>query len=278
MHDTKERLSLLWIFALLNYLYADVVALFAIVGSPNLADAPHLPPWALLGSAVLMEIPIAMIVACRLLPFRANRLANIIAGAILTLVNGFLTFVPPLVGARTPALPEYLFFATIETVCTSVIIWQAWTWSEVKPQLVRSGSSANRKLGSLLLNCRIAQKSCVSRRCARDKIRSNEGQCEKRAPDTDRLGGRGANQSGPNLFPIYGSAAFQLAFGAEERDRADVSELLYSGRGLSTYRRKETIGASLDDCSSSLVEHLPRRGDGYSNRRSLDSQRPQELC
>jgi Family of unknown function (DUF6326) len=132
MHDTKERLSLLWIFALLNYLYADVVALFAIVGSPNLVDAPHLPPWALLGSAVLMEIPIAMIVACRLLPFRANRLANIIAGAILTMVNGFLTFVPPLVSARTPALPEYLFFATIETVCTSVIIWQAWTWSGVE--------------------------------------------------------------------------------------------------------------------------------------------------
>lgn len=132
MHDTKERLSLLWIFALLNYLYADVVALFAIVGSPNLADAPRLPPWALMASAVLMEIPIAMIVACRLLPFGPNRLANIIAGAMLTLVNGFLTFVPPLVGARTPALPEYLFFATIETVCTSVIVWQAWTWSEVK--------------------------------------------------------------------------------------------------------------------------------------------------
>jgi hypothetical protein len=76
-----------------------------------------------------MEIPIAMIVASRLLPFRTNRLANITTGAILTLINGFLTFVPPLVGARTPALPEYLFFATIETVCTSVIVWQAWTWS-----------------------------------------------------------------------------------------------------------------------------------------------------
>jgi hypothetical protein len=132
MHDTKERLSLFWIFALLNYLYADVVALFAIVGSPNLADPPHPPPPPQLGSAVLMEIPIAMIVACRLLPFGANRLANITAGAILTLVSGFLTFVPPLVGARTPALPEYLFFATIETVCTSVIIWQAWTWSAVE--------------------------------------------------------------------------------------------------------------------------------------------------
>jgi hypothetical protein len=28
-----------------------------------------------------------------------------------------------------------LFFATIETVCTSIIVWQAWTWSEVKPAL-----------------------------------------------------------------------------------------------------------------------------------------------
>src|SRR5260370_11525791 len=112
MHDTKERLSLLWIFALLNYLYADVVALFAIVDSPNLSDAPHLPPWALLGSAVLMELPIAMIVAYRLLPFRANRPANIITGAILTIINRFLTFLPTLVGARTHALPAYQVFAT----------------------------------------------------------------------------------------------------------------------------------------------------------------------
>jgi hypothetical protein len=131
MHDTKERLSLFWIFALLNYLYADVVALFAIAGSPN--SFGSLAPWALMGSAVLMEIPIAMIVACRLLPFRANRVANIVAGILLTLVNGFLTFVPPLVGwGKPPAFPEYLFFATIETVCTVVIIWQAWTWSGVE--------------------------------------------------------------------------------------------------------------------------------------------------
>ena len=124
MQDIKERLSLLWIFALLNYLYADVIALWA-------GDTPHLPQWVLAASAVLMEIPIAMIVASRLLPFRANRLSNIIAAAFLTVVNGGLTFVPPLIGAgRPPALPEYLFFATIETVCTSVIVWQAWTWSD----------------------------------------------------------------------------------------------------------------------------------------------------
>jgi len=129
MQDTKERLSLLWLFALLNYLYADVLALFSFLGSPS--TAPHLPQWALLGSAVLMEIPIAMILACRLLPFRVNRLANVVAGAILTLVNGFLTFVLPLTNGdfRDPTFPAYVFFATIETVCTVAIIRRAWNWS-----------------------------------------------------------------------------------------------------------------------------------------------------
>jgi hypothetical protein len=43
MHDTKERLSLFWIFALLNYLYADVLALWDIVGSLKLVNAPTSP-------------------------------------------------------------------------------------------------------------------------------------------------------------------------------------------------------------------------------------------
>ena len=132
MHDTKERLSLFWIFALLNYLYADVLALFAFVGSPN--SAPHLPPWALMASAVLMEIPIAMIVACRLLPFRANRLANIIAGALETLAVISMQFVYPLASGawHEHMFASYIFFGTSETVCTSVIIWKAWAWSGVE--------------------------------------------------------------------------------------------------------------------------------------------------
>jgi hypothetical protein len=81
-----------------------------------------------------MEIPIAMILASRLLPFRADRLANIIALGVMTLTNGFLTFVLPLANGdfRDPVYPAYVFFGTIETVCTSVIIWRAWTWSGVE--------------------------------------------------------------------------------------------------------------------------------------------------
>lgn len=128
MRDMKEQLSVLWIFALLNYLYADVMALWALLGVPP-AETPHLGQLVLGASAVLMEIPIAMILLSRLLPLRANRLANIIAGTIVTLVNGFLTFIPPLIGmGKPPALPEYLFFATLETICTVAIVWQAWKW------------------------------------------------------------------------------------------------------------------------------------------------------
>ena len=46
-----------------------------------------------------------------------------------------LTFVLPLtngVAFRDPVYPAYVWFATIETACTSVIIWKAWNWSRVE--------------------------------------------------------------------------------------------------------------------------------------------------
>src|SRR5262249_7976397 len=46
MHDIKERLSLFWLFALLNYLYADVIALFAFCWL-----AEHSPTPPAMGSA-----------------------------------------------------------------------------------------------------------------------------------------------------------------------------------------------------------------------------------
>jgi hypothetical protein len=41
MHNVRERLSLLWIFALLNYLYADVIALFDIAARDIHSSLSH---------------------------------------------------------------------------------------------------------------------------------------------------------------------------------------------------------------------------------------------
>ncbi len=75
----------------------------------------------LLGASVLMEISISMVVLSRILKFPANRLGNIIAGIITTLVQTATLFwgVSPM---------YYLFFSVIEIFCTAFIVWYAWTW------------------------------------------------------------------------------------------------------------------------------------------------------
>jgi hypothetical protein len=76
----------------------------------------------LLGAAILMEIPIALIILSRVLKFKANRITNIIAGIIMTFVQCMSLFV-----GTAPTL-HYVFFSIIEISCTSFIVWYAWTW------------------------------------------------------------------------------------------------------------------------------------------------------
>jgi hypothetical protein len=105
--DMKSKLSTLWIFAALNYLYCDVVGLMDrellrqfLTGN---VDGIPVTQGFLLGASILVEIPIAMVLFSRVLPYRANRWANIAAGALMTAVQSASLFV------GTPA-PYYLFF------------------------------------------------------------------------------------------------------------------------------------------------------------------------
>ena len=67
----------------------------------------------------------------------------------MTLVNGFLTFVLPLTNGafRDPVYPAYVSLRDqLETVCTLVIVWQAWTWSAVKPAVSSERAVGNPEL------------------------------------------------------------------------------------------------------------------------------------
>lgn len=122
MEDIRVRLSVLWVFVTLNYLYADVIHLFNLVGSDQGANGsgPHMTQGVWLGFAILLEIPMAMTVMSRILKPRANRWANMVAGTIETAA----------VLLTIPIVPTlyYLFFGTIEVACTSLIVWYAWRW------------------------------------------------------------------------------------------------------------------------------------------------------
>ena len=126
MKDRKVILSTLWIFAMFNYLYADVVGLMdssllkeILTGS---VGGLQITQGFLLGAAILMETAIVMVLLSRVLKYRANRWANIIAGIIHTAAVFSSMFV-----GTTPAL-YYVFFGTIEIACTLLIIWYAWRW------------------------------------------------------------------------------------------------------------------------------------------------------
>lgn len=133
------KLSLLWVFALFNYLYCDIVGLMDstllrqyLTGQ---VDGLSITPGFLLGAAVLMEIPIAMVVVSWLARPRVSRLLNIAAGTIMTLVQSATLLV------GTPTI-YYAFFSAIEIACTTLIVWHAWKWrpSVVAPVATRTAA------------------------------------------------------------------------------------------------------------------------------------------
>ncbi len=121
MQDNRVRLSTLWVFMLLNYLYCDVLGLF----DPGLPK--NLTQEALLAASFLMEIPIAMVVLSRVLKHRPNRWANVIAGSFMAVVQASTLFV------GSAPTTYYVFFSVIEVACLLVIVGSAWRWSGSAP-------------------------------------------------------------------------------------------------------------------------------------------------
>ena len=131
----KMLLSTFWIFAVLNYIYADVFTLFfdpaARTGTVTMTAG------AILFFAVVMETSIAMVVLSRVLKRAANRWANVAAGIFHT---GLVAW--SLLGEQTT--PFYVFFASVEIAWTLFIVGYAWTWKResVAAARVSAGRSA----------------------------------------------------------------------------------------------------------------------------------------
>jgi hypothetical protein len=119
-------LSSLWIFAMFNYLYADVMAcmdsrLLAGFLAGN-ANGLAITPTFLLFGALLMETAMVMVVLPRILPRKINRIVNIVAGALHTVAVSASLFV-----GSGPA-PYYAFCVAFEIPATILVIILAVTW------------------------------------------------------------------------------------------------------------------------------------------------------
>ena len=118
MQDVKVRLSTLWVFMLLNYLYCDVMGLYDSTLSGGLSRD------ALLAASLLMELPILMVLGSRMLDYRPNRWANVMAGGFMAVVQVATLFV-----GSGPTV-YYVFFSAIEIACLLFIVWTAWRWAQ----------------------------------------------------------------------------------------------------------------------------------------------------
>jgi hypothetical protein len=129
----KVKLSILWLFVMLNYIYADILTLMDSSVIKELitgrVGGMEITPSFLFMGAILMELPIAMVVLSLVLKYKINRWANILVGGIKTLAVLASMFV------GTPTL-YYALFGIIEIVFTSYIVYLAWKWpnKEGSPQ------------------------------------------------------------------------------------------------------------------------------------------------
>jgi hypothetical protein len=177
MKDRKVILSTLWIFAMFNYVYADILTLYfnGVLQKEAMQQflsghvgSVHITQGFVLVGAILMETAIAMVLLSRVLPYRANRWANIIAGVLQT-----VAVVWSLTGPLYWNL-FYVFFAAIEIACTLFIVWYAWTWSRPESGMLTDANSG-------LLNAQLSEQEEAKRQ---DEAGSKDAQVAGRVSDT----------------------------------------------------------------------------------------------
>ena len=128
MLEMQVKLSTLWIFYLFNGFFRDLHEFVepgfleqAMTGTFN---GIEITEQLLLFGGFVAAVPISMVLFSRLLPYGANRWANIIA-AVITLAFE--------INNGTNDLDD-TFHMVMEMAALSLIIWSAWRWRNPAPK------------------------------------------------------------------------------------------------------------------------------------------------
>jgi Family of unknown function (DUF6326) len=121
----RFKLFALWSSVMFFYIYGDYFELYQ-PGKLQQMIAGRMPFGAisqgvLMGMAAVMVIPSLMPFLSLVLPAGVNRWANILFGAVYTLI---------MILAIRGGWHFYVSFGLIEITLTLLIVWYAWTWSK----------------------------------------------------------------------------------------------------------------------------------------------------
>lgn len=124
--NPKTILSGLWVSLMFCYVYGDYFELYTPHKLQRLLTNSSLlnSPTKLLMAAVLMSIPALMVVLSLTLRPPLNRLLNILAGLIFTIIMVLIA----IDSWATPWHEAYFLYAVIESTLSIVIVWRAIKW------------------------------------------------------------------------------------------------------------------------------------------------------
>jgi hypothetical protein len=133
--DMKLKFLALWIFVFLNMIFRDLHEL----GRPGLlqeimtgvVNGVQITDSLMLIGGIMIEIPLLMLPLSQLLPFKANRLANIWIGTLM---------IPLMIFVYNPPDLDDIFFLVFEIAALLLIIWYAWRWSNTSQPLGKNAS------------------------------------------------------------------------------------------------------------------------------------------
>lgn len=121
--DRNILLSTLWVFVLINMVYADIIGMLR-PGYLDLLErmSKELNSATVFTFSILMEIPIMMILLSRVLPRKSNRIMNFVAIPITVIYVIFG-------GLENPPI-SYLFFGTVEILAMLLILGISCKWKK----------------------------------------------------------------------------------------------------------------------------------------------------
>lgn len=97
LHRRQVMLSGMWAFASLNYLYADVIgfmdAEMHAAYETGEVNGLRLSDGFLTGATLFMQVPLSMVVLSTALKPKHARVANVVAGSFMTIMQGTTLFV-----------------------------------------------------------------------------------------------------------------------------------------------------------------------------------------
>ena len=120
--EMKTKLSTLWIVVMFNMLFADIFTIMVEFVDKNGIYLPGEVKIVMAIAAFVTNIPILMIYFSRIMPYKLNRICNIVAGifTIIYVIGG---------GSITP---HYIIIASIEVILLIMVIINAWKWTETE--------------------------------------------------------------------------------------------------------------------------------------------------